>query len=56
VIDAVHPPPSSADLDGLAELLADAVAGGASVSFMTRVRAASSGITAIAQGQPVQLA
>jgi hypothetical protein len=34
VIDAVHPPPSSADLDGLAELLADAVAGGASVSFM----------------------
>ncbi len=34
MIDAVHRPPSSVDLEGLAELLADAVAGGASVSFM----------------------
>ncbi|HYS26929.1 MAG TPA: hypothetical protein VEP46_15060, partial [Vicinamibacterales bacterium] len=43
VIDAVHPPP---------------VAGGASVSFMhpLSVDAASSGITAIAHGQPAQLA
>ena len=35
MIDALPRPPSSSDLDQLAELLADAVDGGASVSFMS---------------------
>jgi GNAT superfamily N-acetyltransferase len=34
VIDVLSRPPASSDLDGLAELLADVVNGGASVSFM----------------------
>jgi GNAT superfamily N-acetyltransferase len=34
VIDALQRPPSASDLDGLAELLADAIDSGAGISFM----------------------